>query len=110
MVTAKGIVLESDYSQAIGTTQQHDLDVSRFLATGELILSASAAHVPRDNSGSVAGTSGTVVIGAIVNGIIPVMLSIPLDNVSGVHWLTVTFVTTLPSEIVKFRIRIPVPF
>ena len=107
---SKSIEKRSDYDQAIGSMQQHDIDLSKFLVTGETITSATATHTPRNSDGDEDGTPGTPIVGSISGGIIPIMVDIPSDNSIGLHILTVKPVLANPTELPTFRILINVPF
>ena len=107
---SKPIQKRSDYDQAIGSSQQHDVDISKFLVTSQLITSVSATHVPHDDSDEVFGTPGIPTFGTVVGGVIPILLPIPSNNKPGIHFLDVFPVLAIPTETPHFRILIEVPF
>ena len=104
------IEIRSMYDQARGATQQHDVDLTKFLASGETISSATATHIPKNGECEDEGISGTATVGTIVGGIIPVSLTIPVGNPLGIHILEIKPICVSPVELPIFRVLIRVPF
>ena len=77
----------SPLPQAAGEIAQYDFDFAPQLDTGVSVVSAVATHLPPS------GASGTIVIGAPVDNVVPVKLTMPSNAVEGYHRLDIRATT-----------------